>query len=203
MTQQTDYEKIRRIITRGKYGSVYFAQSFRGFNAEYTSKLLAAFEKEGLLVRISKGVYLKARHTRFGIAYPPIDDIVHEIARRDKALVIPTGETAANLLGLSEQVPTHTSFLTTGTYRTLQIGQRSVLLKNAAPRNFQYHNPLLGTLVQALRSIGQSNVTEAHLQRIAQLLSGVTPDHQFHKDLLLAPVWIQNIITQTLKNSGK
>lgn len=199
MKQQTDAEKIKRIITRGKYGSVYFASSFPGFNIEYVSKLLAQFEKEGLIVRISKGIYLKARQTKFGIAYPPIVDIVREIAKRDKAKVIPTGETAANMLGFSEQVPMKTCFLTIGTHRTLQLGSRTVQLKNVAPKNFEYHNEVLNILVQALRSIGEDNVTENMKSRIPNILKDVPKDKKLESDLTIAPAWIRKIIHEMIK----
>jgi len=197
-TQQTDIEKIRRAIARGKYGSIYFASSFPNFNADYVSKLLATFEKEGLLERISKGVYLKARKTRFGISYPPIEEIVAEIAKRDKAKIIPTGETSANLLGFSEQVPMKTCFLTTGTYRTLRIGERTVLLKNAAPKNFEFNNDIVGILVQALKSIGKDNVTEEIKAKIPVILAKVPKNKYLDADLRLAPVWIKKLIYSTL-----
>lgn len=198
-TKQSDIEKIRRIITRGKYGTVYFASSFPGFNLSYVSKLLAAFEKDGLLERISNGVYLKARKTRFGISYPPVQDIVREIAKRDKAKILPTGETAANLLGLSEQVPMKSCFLTTGTYRMLKIGEQTVLLKDAAPRNFEFKNDAVCILVQALKSIGKDNVTEEIREKIPAILADSRNDRYFDTDLLLAPAWMRGIIYESLK----
>ena len=57
---------------------------------EYVTKLLAIFEKEGIISRISKGVYVKARKTRFGILYPSAFELASEIAKRDKAVIIPT-----------------------------------------------------------------------------------------------------------------
>ena len=89
---------VRRTITRAKYGEVFFASSFPLFDEEYITKLLAQFEKEGLITRIAKGVYVKARKTRFGVLYPTVYEIVKKIAKRDKAKVIPTGDTAANKL---------------------------------------------------------------------------------------------------------
>lgn len=197
-TQQSDIDKIRRIITRGKYGTVYFASSFPAFNLDYVSKLLANFEKEELIERISKGVYLKARKTRFGTSYPPIADIVTEIAKRDKAKIIPTGETAANMLGLSEQVPMKNCFLTTGTHRSLEIGGRSVLMKNAAPKNFEYKNGTVCILVHALQSIGQKNITDEIKAKIPAILQSVPKDKAFDADLRLAPAWIRKLIYSTL-----
>ena len=87
-----DRERVRREITRGKYGVIFSASSFPGLTTNYVTKLLSEFEKEGLLVRISKGVYLKAKRTRFGVSYPPIEDVVAQVAKRDKAKIFPTGE---------------------------------------------------------------------------------------------------------------
>lgn len=74
--EYSDKEKIRREITRGKYGAIFTTSSFPDLTANYATKLLSAFERDGLLVRISKGVYLKAKKTRFGVSYPSLEEIV-------------------------------------------------------------------------------------------------------------------------------
>lgn len=194
-----DKERVRREITRGKYGAVFSSSSFPGLTANYATKLLSAFEKEGLVVRISKGVYLKARKTRFGVSYPPIEEIVRQIAKRDKARIFPTGDTASNMLGLSEQVPMKTCFLTSGTARDLNIGGRTVELKRAAPKNFAYSNEMVGVLTQALRSIGEDNITDEIKAKIPAILSTVERDKRFEADLKLAPAWIEKLILELIK----
>lgn len=194
-----DKERVRREITRGKYGAVFSSSSFPGLTANYATKLLSAFEKEGLVVRISKGVYLKARKTRFGVSYPPIEEIVSQIAKRDKARIFPTGDTASNMLGLSEQVPMKTCFLTSGTARDLNIGGRTVELKRAAPKNFAYSNEMVGVLTQALRSIGEENITDEIKAKIPAILSTVERDKRFEADLKLAPAWIEKLILELIK----
>ncbi len=121
-------QKIRTRVTRSKFGEVFLASSFSQYDVEYVTKLLAMFEKEGLITRISKGIYIKARKTRFGILYPSVYELVEVIAKRDKAKVIPTGATAANRLGFSTQVPMNTEFLTSGSARMLNLGIRIVSL---------------------------------------------------------------------------
>ena len=194
-----DKERVRREITRGKYGAIFSSSSFPGLTANYATKLLSAFEKEGLVVRISKGVYLKARKTRFGVSYPPIEEIVSQIAKRDKARIFPTGDTASNMLGLSEQVPMKTCFLTSGTARDLNIGGRTVELKRAAPKNFAYSNEMVGVLTQALRSIGEDNITNEIKAKIPAILSTVERDKRFEADLKLAPAWIEKLILELIK----
>lgn len=198
-TEVLDKERIRREITRGKYGAIFTSSSFSGLTANYATKLLSAFEKEGLLVRISKGVYLKAKKTRFGVSYPPIMEIVSQIAKRDKARIFPTGETAANMIGLSEQVTMNPCFLTSGTARNFSIGGRTVELKRAAPKNFAYNNEVVGVLVQALRCIGAENLTDEIKAKIPAILANVEKDRRFESDLKLAPAWIEKLIREQIK----
>ena len=197
--QNAVVEKIRSKITHGKFGEVYFVSSFPKYDVEYVTKLLAVFEKEGLITRIAKGVYVKARKTRFGILYPSAFELVSEIAKRDKAVIIPTGATAANRLGFSTQVPMNTSFLTTGSSRKLTLGNRTVTLKHGAPKNFAFRGKLMRELVQALRSIGENNITQEDERQIAKLLAESSEKETIEQDLLWAPVWMRQIIKRNMK----
>lgn len=197
--QNTVEHKIKSKLVRARYGAVFFVSTFPQYNVEYVTKLLAQFEKEGLITRIAKGIYVKAKKTRFGVVYPSAYELVTEIAKRDKAIVFPTGETAANRLGFSTQVPMNVCFITSGTPRKLKLGNRTVTLKHGAPRNFAYKGKLMPELVQALRSIGEANVTEAVENRIAQLLSETQETETMEHDLLLAPVWVRQIVKRYSK----
>lgn len=197
--QNTVEHKIKSKLIRARYGAVFFVSTFPQYNVEYVTKLLAQFEKEGLITRIAKGIYVKAKKTRFGVVYPSAHELVTEIAKRDKAIVFPTGETAANRLGFSTQVPMNVCFITSGTPRKLKLGNRTVTLKHGAPRNFAYKGKLMPELVQALRSIGEANMTEAVENRIAQLLSETQETETMEHDLLLAPVWVRQIVKRYSK----
>lgn len=199
--QNTVEYKVRRTLTRVRYGTVLFTSSFPQFDLEYVTKLLAQFEKEGLITRIAKGIYVKAKKTRFGVIYPSAFELVTEIAKRDKAKIIPTGETAANRLGFSTQIPMNTCFLTSGSSRTLSLGNRTVTLTHGAPKNFAYKGKLMPELVQALRSIGENNITEAVEKRVAQLLNETPETTTIEHDLLLTPLWIRQIIKRNIKKN--
>ncbi len=197
--QKTVEYKTRVKITHARYGVVFFVSSFPQFDVEYVTKLLSQFEKEGLITRIAKGIYVKAKKTRFGIVYPSAFELVKEIAKRDKADVFPTGDTAANRLGFSTQVPMNASFLTSGSTRKLKLGNRTVTLTHGSPKNFAYKGKLMPELVQALRSIGEKNITDTVENRVSQLLSETPETETIEHDLLLAPVWVRQIIKRNLK----
>ena len=192
-------QKIRNRITRAKFGEVFFVSSFPKYDVEYVTKLLAQFEKEGLITRVAKGVYVKAKKTRFGLLYPTVYELVNEIAKRDKAKVIPTGATAENRLGFTTQVPMNYCFLATSSGRKLKLGNRMVRLQHGAPKNFAFKGCLMQEMVQALRSIGQKNITADVEARIGQLFAEKPENDTIAHDLLLAPVWMRELIEKNRK----
>lgn len=194
--QSAVIDKVKSRISHSKFGEVFFVSSFPEYDVEYVTKLLSILEKEGTITRISKGVYVKARKTRFGTLYPSASELVREIAKRDKAAVIATGDTAANQLGLSTQVPMNSTFLTTGSSRKLTLGKRTITLKHGAPKNFAFKGKLIQDIVQALRSIGEQNLTPENERQIAKLLAESSEKETIEHDLRLAPVWMRNIINR-------
>ena len=200
--KETVSQKVRDRIVHGKFGEIFFVSSFPKYDVEYTTKLLSLFEKEGLITRIAKGVYAKVKKTRFGILYPSVYELVEQIAKRDKAKVIPTGETAANRLGFSTQIPMNTTFLTSGSPRKLILNGRTITLKHGAPKNFAYKNKLIAELVQALRSIGEYNITPENKDTITKIFTNIQNSDIVEHDLFLAPFWIQKFIKKNnLKNN--
>jgi hypothetical protein len=66
---------------------------------------------------------------KIGLLFPSPDKIAQAIAKRDNARILPTGNYAMNLLGLSTQVPMNVVYLTDGSPRKVNIGRRKLLLK--------------------------------------------------------------------------
>lgn len=192
---------IRNILTRSKYGEVFFVSSFPKYDEEYVTKLLAQYERERLIMRVAKGIYVKAKNTRFGVLYPTAYEMAVSIAKRDKAKIIPSGETAENRLGFSNQVPMNTIFLTTGSSRKINIGNRTLTMKHGAPKNFAYKGKLMPELVQALRSIGERNITADDEAIIRRLLAATPETRTIEHDLGLAPAWIRKIINRNRKEA--
>ena len=72
-------------------------------NDGLVTRALSRLEKEGVLIRLSQGLYLYPLQNKFGVLRPSIEDIAYAIAEKDKARIIPSGLTALNKLGLSTQ----------------------------------------------------------------------------------------------------
>ena len=189
---------IKSRIQKAQNGTLFFNNSFQEFDDEYVGQILSDLAKDGIIHHLSRGVYLKTEETRFGLVYPPIEDIAKAIARRDNAQVIPTGATAQNILGLSTQVPMNAVFLTSGSARMIKLGSRTITFRRAVPKNFAVQG-YTSLIVQALKSIGEENFSEddfIHIQDI--ILRHPEPD-TIEQDLSVMPSWIRKVFVRTLK----
>ena len=120
--------------------------------------------------------------------------IAQEIADRDHVQIMPTGSTATNIVGLSTQVPMVTSFITTGSSRTIKIGNQIIKFRHAAPRNFAYKGKTIPLMVQALKEIEQTNIHNTELSAISQYMNRAKDKETFASDILIAPQWIRGIL---------
>lgn len=123
-------KQIRERIELQGENTLYIVRDFADLNNDgLVTRALSRLEKEGMLVRISQGIYLYPMRNRFGILKPSIDDIAVAIAQKDKARIIPSGLTALNKLALSTQVTMNAVYLTDATAREIKIGNSTIVLK--------------------------------------------------------------------------
>ncbi|MEF2577888.1 MAG: DUF6088 family protein [Bacteroidales bacterium] len=123
-------KQIRERIELQGENTLYMVRDFADLNNDgLVTRALSRLEKEGMLVRISQGIYLYPMRNRFGILKPSIDDIAVAIAQKDKAGIIPSGLTALNKIALSTQVTMNAVYLTDATAREIKIGNRTIVLK--------------------------------------------------------------------------
>lgn len=193
---------ILRKIRNNKRGKIFFPENFRYLGKEdAVHQALSRIEKEGHLVRLGHGIYLyPKKDPQLGVIYPSIDAIAQAIAKRDKARIIPTGALALNKLGLSTQVPMNAVYLTDGSARNIQIGNRKIKFKRTVPKNLATKGKISGLVIQALREIGKGNVTDEQLKTIGRLLKREKQDY-FEHDAGMAPSWIRNIMLKTMEEA--
>lgn len=193
-------DKIRNQIKSDEAGTLYFISDFAEHgNDVFISRVLSECVSDGLLLRIANGIYCKPIETRFGPLFPSVEELVKAIARRDNAQVLPAGETAQNLLGLSTQVPMNSVYLTSGSARKLVLRGRTVTLKRSVPRNFACKNDFMAALIQALKSIGKDNLTEEHMSTIIGLLKEHLDDATYVDDLKTAPIWVRKMLSEIIR----
>jgi hypothetical protein len=117
--------------------------------------------RSGTIRRLTRGLYDYPRtDASLGILSPSTDDIAKALSDRDSNKLQASGAHAANSLGLSTQVPVRAVFLTDGRARKVQLGKRQIVLKQTTPKQMATAGRVSGTVIQALRWIGQHNVDE-------------------------------------------
>lgn len=187
-------------IKKARRGSVFFLDDFLRFGSSKTvGKALERLVLKGEISRVARGMYARLeKHEMFGEIQPTIEAIARAIAKRDKARIIPTGVLALNALGLSTQIPLKIVYLTDGSARTVQIGQRTIKFKKTAPKNLATIGAISGLVIQALKEIGKDNVTDDEIKIVLKQLEK-EEQYRLEHDIKLAPEWIRAILRLALK----
>ena len=194
---------VNNAINKATPKSLVMIADFPEYDPSYISKLLSAAADEGRLVRLSGGIFMKPANSAYGMAMPSMTQIAEAIAERDRVQILPVGEAAENMFGLSEQVPMKTMFLTSGSARTINVNGRMLQFKRGVPRNFAYKDKNLAAFCQALKSIGDGNLTEEQMSVVYDIMKHYTSNAEARADILLMPIWIRRLLLKVLKDIKK
>jgi hypothetical protein len=155
---------------------------------------LAKLATEGRIRRIRRGLYdtPKFNAALGGKLSPDIDEAARAIARRQRWTIVPEGAWAANLLGLSTQVPSKISYLTDGPTKEIQIGRQSIYLRHAVPKVMTGLHGKLALVIQALRYLGEDNVGQRDIETLRSALSP-RERRRFLKDTRFTLDWVHDV----------
>jgi len=194
---------IRSHIYGNGRGWAFSPKSFQGIgSATAVDSTLRRLKQDGVIRRLARGLYdYPVEHPVLGTIAPSADAIARALVGRDAIRLQPSGAYAANVLGLSDQVPSRIVFLTDGPARKVKIGKQEIILQHTTPRNMAAAGRKSGTLIQALRYLGQNQIDE----RVRSILRRQITDKDqaiIRKDLIHAPAWIADLLcplTETVR----
>ena len=189
-----DSKVVSRIYGHGR-GWVFTPNHFKDLGSrDAVASALKRHKQSGLIRQLARGVYDYPKiDPELGLLEPSTDDIAQALAGRDATRLQPSGAYAANLLGLSTQVPTKIVYLTDGRPRTVQIGKRQITLNQTTPRNMATAGKISGLVIQALRHLGSRHVDAAIIEAVKKRLSA-SDRKRLLADIRHAPAWIADII---------
>lgn len=191
---------ISRIYGHGR-GWCFSPNHFKGLGSPESIRIsLYRLEKRGVIRRLARGLYdYPKKHPTIGLLSPSPEQIAQAISERDNVRIQPSGAYAANLLGLTEQVPAKSVFLTDGTGRRLIIGQQEIVFKRTTPQYMAASGKTSGSVIQALRHLGKKQISKNQIEYLKKALDN-TVKTQLKKDRNYAPNWmhpvIENIISE-------
>jgi len=188
--QSVDSRILSRIYGRGR-GCVVTPGEFLDLGSRQAVDLaLHRLTKRGTLRRLARGLYDYPRtHATMGLLSPGPDAVARALAGKDSIRLQPSGAYAANLLGLSTQVPAKVVYLTDGPSRTVKMGNQEIHLRHTTPRNMGPAGRISGLVIQALRHMGRGNVDDSIIDILRRRLTE-GDKRQLLKDISHAPAWV-------------
>lgn len=156
--QSIDSQVLSRIYGHSG-GWVFTPASFLDIGSRVAvASALTRHERARIIRQLTRGLYdYPVEHPKLGRLAPPADAVARAIARRDAVRLQPAGAYAANVLGLSEQVPTKIAFLTDGPARRVKLGRREIVLMRRP--HATWPRPGAGAALSSKRSATSASAT--------------------------------------------
>lgn len=198
--QAIEEKVISRIYGRGRgwvFTKVDFVAEFGEVNIH---KALSNLAQAGKIRRVCRGVYDYPAYSELlqQALSPDMDQVAQALARKFNWRILPSGDAALNLLGLSTQVPGRWVYLSDGPSREYAIGKQTLQFKKSALKEVGFKYRESGLVVQALKALGRERVDAPIAEKIRAQLDVKTRE-RILKDTRTVAAWIHQWIKEMAK----
>jgi hypothetical protein len=186
---------LERIRKQGR-GKVFIPKDFLDLGSrDAADQSLSRLTRSGTIERLGRGLYHYPRmNERLGIPLAPdLDEIAEALARQTGSRGVPSGAVAANRLGLSPQVPAKPVYLTDGRTRQVRVGNMTIQIRHAAPKELPAGTRMSAMVFQALRYLGQAAVDDQVIARLRRALSA-GQKRELLRDARCTTDWIASVV---------
>ena len=195
--KRPDYQnQIRMIIRESKDGSVFVSTDFSQIAEKKTVNMaLLRLSEEGLIQKILFGVYYKPEYNALlaETVAPSPDAVARALARNFGWTIVPCGDTALNILGLSTQVPSQWVYVSDGAYKEYSFGNTVIRFKRTTNKEISKVSFKTALTIQALKALGKENVTDAVIARMKKVLTKEEKVQMF-SEAKAATAWVYEYI---------
>jgi hypothetical protein len=158
------------------------------------AKALSRLAASGELARLSRGIYMRPKFSRFaGHVQPSTESVLRIIARHNHEIIQVHGAEAVRSFGLSTQMQIKPVYYTSGTSREVKIGARNVRLLHAGPEKLQQAGTIVGLALCALFYLGKKGVSD---MVIASIKTKMAPSEFKQLADCDIPAWMQVALRQ-------
>lgn len=198
-------EAMRERIVEAKVGSVFVLSDFSDIaETDAVRKAMTRIENDKTVLRIMRGVYYKPEYNALlGEAVAPSPDAVaHALARNYGWTIVPCGDTALNLLGLSTQVPSQWVYVSDGAYKEYSFDNTVIQFKHTTNKEISKVSYKTALTIQVLKTLGKENVTDAVIARLKKVLTSDERKRMF-AEAKSATAWVYEYIRLIAKGDIK
>ena len=202
MPQNTAQQILNRIYGYGR-GHIFGPKDFLDLAShELARQTLARLTRQGKIRRLMRGIYEYPAYSPLlkGPASPNPDAIARAIARTHGWTILPTGDTALNLLGLSTQVPARWRYFSDGPSRTYTWSGGMLAFERRTNKETSALSPKTALLVQALKTLGERNVSESTMSTLSKKFDKKELKRAL-KEARYATSWVYEIIKRLAAES--
>ncbi len=188
-------DKVKNRITQHGRGWCFTPRHFLDLDSDTgVRSALSRLQKDKFIRRLTQGIYdYPHEHPTLGILAPKAEDVAKAISEKNGIQTQPSGAYAANIIGLSEQVPGRVVFLTNGPSKKVKIGKQEIIFRTTTEKNMYPAGTKMGLVIQAFKNIGKDNIDNSIQNRTQKFLTGVS-QKEIIKNLKFAPQWIRKLI---------
>lgn len=167
-------KEMRERIISSEDGTIFIAPDFADIADSATIRQgLKRLCQSGIIRRIIRGVYEKPKYSRLLEEYVATDPnaVAKALARNYHWTIVPCGNTALNLLGLSTQVTATWSFISDGPYKTYEWNSTKLEFKHRTNKEITNLSYTTSLIISALKTLKRNNVTPKVIQMLSEKLS--------------------------------
>ncbi len=189
-------DKIVARIKRYGRGCVITNRDFLDLSKSGTVDwCLHCLTDKGIIRPVIRGIYYYPQYSVFlqEELAPSLENIAQALARKNQWHIQISGDAALNFLGLSTQIPMKTVYFSDGPSRTFNIENRILEFKHIMLREAKIASPISEIVVQALRHLGESHISNEVIMTIKNKLSD-KDCKTLIKDTQFVRGWIRDII---------
>ena len=204
--KRPDYlNQIRGNIERAEAGSVFVSTDFTDITDKKTVNMgLIRLADEGLIKKILFGVYYKPEFSELlgETVAPSPNKVAHALARNFGWTIVPCGDTALNLLGLSTQVPSQWVYVSDGAYKEYTFDNTTIKFKRTTNKEISKVSYKTALTIQALKALGKENITEQVISRLKKILTDEDKEKMLAESKS-ATSWVLELIKIICKDEEK
>ena len=200
--QSVEKKILSKIYGHGR-GWVFFAKDFSvDFSITNINSALSQLTRKNKIRRISHGMYDYPKYSKLlgRNLSPDHEQAARAFARKFNWRILPTGDAALNLLGLSTQMVGRFIYLSDGPSRSYEILGYNLEFKKTALKEVGFKHRDSGLIVQALKALGKERVSP---ETIFALRKQIAPEKymKIQKDTKNVTGWIHDIIKEICREN--